>query len=136
MIWIGYASPFHSSWALPFQNNFHIFLNIKYENQKKIFIFTFLPTHTTGNLLRQLKTHLTGYTGSPMPADISTSLLLFRIRHKGRYKTCLIGTHESAIPYCYTILWLIYSPSLGRNIKGNQQQSFPMQLRTDWRLKT
>lgn len=44
-----------------------------------------------------MKTHLTGYMGSLTPAGISTFLLLFRIRHKGRYKTwagCLTGTQK------------------------------------------
>lgn len=124
---------------------FSVFPNITFPEQLShillwkpqiTFLFTFLPAHTTGNLLRQSDIHLTVYMASLMPVDICTFLHLFRIRHKGRCRTltgCFIGT-QKCVAHCYTICWLIYPTSVRRNIKG-KQQSFPVHLRSDWRLK-
>jgi len=119
---------------------FSVFLSITFPEQlshilslkpKITFLFTFLPAHTTENLLRQCNIHLTVYMISLMLADICTLLHLFRIRHKGRYKTQMdrMFHWHTCVSYCYTISSLIYPMSDGRNIKGKQPQNFPVHLR-------
>lgn len=68
------------------------------ENKKFIFVFAFLPDQSIRKSDKVVEN--TSYMDSLMHEYISTFLLLFRIRYKGRHKTwagCLICTHKNAL---------------------------------------